>query len=86
MEDLAGRELGAARQVVCERLAHAFAGARAVGDRGIHLAAGLLHHAENVPSASPAATSSLVPPYAASSKSWMAALPLSARCVMTPRR
>src|SRR5213083_1950368 len=39
-----------------------------------------------VPSARPAATSSLVPPYAASSKSWMAALPLSARWVITPRR
>jgi len=30
---LAGRQLGAAGQVVRERLAHAFAGARAVGDR-----------------------------------------------------
>src|SRR3989475_3301739 len=44
--DVAGCELGAAREVVGERFAHALAGARAVGDRGVHLAPGLLHHAK----------------------------------------
>src|SRR6059036_757354 len=44
--DVAGRELGAAREIVGERFAHALAGARAVGDRGVHLAPGLLHHAK----------------------------------------
>src|SRR5438034_8698164 len=44
--DVAGRELGAAREVVGERFAHTLAGARAVGDRGVHLAPGLLHHAK----------------------------------------
>jgi hypothetical protein len=39
----------------------------------------------NVPSPSPAATSSLVPPNAASSKSWIAAAPFMATCVSTPR-
>src|SRR5256886_7497721 len=44
--NVAGCELGAAREVVGERFAHALAGARAVGDRGVHLAPGLLHHAK----------------------------------------
>src|SRR5205809_6580708 len=44
--DVAGRELGAAREVVGERFADALAGARAVGDRGVNLAPGLLHHAK----------------------------------------
>jgi hypothetical protein len=44
--DLAGREPRAACQIVDERLAHALARARSFADRGVHLAAGLLHHAE----------------------------------------
>jgi len=40
----------------------------------------------NVPSASPGGDIfARAPRYAASSKSWMAALPLSARCVMDAR-
>src|SRR4029077_11248389 len=43
--DVAGRELGATREVVGERFAHALAGARAVGDGRVHLAPGFLDHA-----------------------------------------